>query len=199
MCGRPTMPASCSVSAGLTYLPPEAAMEKALFEDQQIRSLFAFPLQKRGKTFGFVGFDAVRSRCDWSPDEIEPLRLMADVISSALARKRAEQAAEAHKERLRRGQLFANIGTWEWAIQTGELFWTERIAPLFGYPAGDLETSYDNFLAVIHPDDRQAVIDAINACIERDVPYEIEHRVVWPDGSERWLLERGAVVRDAAG
>jgi PAS domain S-box-containing protein len=180
-------------------LPPEAATEKALFEDQQIRSLFAFPLQKRGKTFGFVGFDAVRSRRDWSPGEIEPLRLMADVISSALARKRAEQAAEAHKERLRRGQLFANIGTWEWAIQTGELFWTERIAPLFGYPAGDLETSYDNFLAVIHPDDRQAVIDAINACIERDVPYEIEHRVVWPDGSERWLLERGAVVRDAAG
>ncbi len=180
-------------------LPPEAATEKALFEDQQIRSLFAFPLQKKGKTFGFVGFDAVRSRRDWSSGEIEPLRLLADVISGAQARKRAEQAAEAHKERLRRGQLFANIGTWEWAIQTGELFWTERIAPLFGYPAGDLETSYDNFLAVIHPDDRQAVSDAVNACIERDVPYEIEHRVVWPDGSVRWLLERGAVVRDAAG
>lgn len=180
-------------------LPPEAAMEKAMFEDQQIQSLFAFPLQKKGKTFGYVGFDAVRSRCDWSPDEIEPLRLMADVIGSALARQRAEQAAEAHKERLRRGQLFANIGTWEWSIQSGELFWTERIAPLFGYPAGDLETAYDNFLRVIHPDDRQAVVDAVNACIERDVPYEIEHRVVWPDGSVRWLLERGAVVRDAAG
>ena len=64
---------------------------------------------------------------------------------------------------------------------------------------GELETSYDNFLAAIHPDDRQAVIDAVNACVERDVPYEIEHRVVWPDGTVRWLLERGAVVRDADG
>ncbi|MHB1188879.1 PAS domain-containing protein [Thiobacillus sp.] len=180
-------------------LPAEAATEKALFEAQQIQSLFAFPLQKNGKTFGFVGFDAVRCRRDWAPEEIEQLKLMADVISSALARKRAEKAAESHKERLRRGQLFANIGTWEWNIQTGELFWTERIAPLFGHPEGDLETSYDNFLAVIHPDDRQAVIDAVNACVERDVPYEIEHRVVWPDGTVRWLLERGAVVRDAAG
>jgi len=180
-------------------LPPEAAAEKALLQAQQIQSLFAFPLQKKGKTFGFVGFDVVRSRRDWSLEEIEPFKLMADIISSALARKRAEQAAESHKERLRRGQLFANIGTWEWDIQTGELFWTERIAPLFGHPEGDLETSYDNFLAVIHPDDRQAVIDAVDACVERDVPYEIEHRVVWPDGSVRWLLERGAVVRDATG
>ncbi|MGK2952043.1 MAG: PAS domain-containing protein [Thiobacillus sp.] len=180
-------------------LPPEAAAEKAIFEDQQIQSLFAFPLQKEGKTYGFIGFDAVRSRRDWADEDIELLRVVADVISSALARKRAEQAMVLHKERLRRGQLFANIGTWDWNVQSGELFWTERIAPLFGYPVAELETSYDNFLAAIHPDDRQAVTDAINACVERDVPYEIEHRVVWPDGTVRWLLERGAVVRDDDG
>lgn len=113
--------------------------------------------------------------------------------------KFAQQATEAHKERLRRGQMFANVGTWDWNIQTDDLLWTERIAPLFGYPVGELETSYDNFLAAIHPDDRQAVIDAVNACVERDVPYEIEHRVVWPDGTVRWLLERGAVAHDAEG
>ncbi|MHB1216204.1 MAG: PAS domain-containing protein [Thiobacillus sp.] len=180
-------------------LPAEATLEKALFEVRQIKSMFAFPLKNKDKTYGFVGFDTVRSRRDCSDDETDQLKLLADVISSALARKRAEMAAESHKERLRRGQLFANIGTWEWNIQTGELFWTERIAPLFGHPEGDLETSYDNFLAVIHPDDRQAVIDAVNACVERDVPYEIEHRVVWPDGDVRWLQERGAVVRDVAG
>ena len=113
--------------------------------------------------------------------------------------KAAEIALEHHKERLRRGQHFANIGTWDWNILTGELYWTERIAPLFGYPAGDLETSYENFLAAIHPDDRESVVNAVNACIERNVPYEVEHRVVWPDGTVRWLLEKGAVVRDEAG
>jgi PAS domain S-box-containing protein len=113
--------------------------------------------------------------------------------------KAAEAALRQSEERLRRGQAYANIGTWEWAIQTGDLYWTERIAPLFGHAEGELETAYDNFLAAIHPDDRQAVNDAVNACVERDVPYDIEHRVVWPDGTVRWLLERGAVVRDAAG
>jgi PAS domain S-box-containing protein len=187
------------VVPNVATLPPEAAAEKALFEDQQIQSLFALPLQNRGKTYGFVGFDAVRDQRDWADVEIELLKVVADLISSALARKRAERAVEANKERLRRGQLFANIGTWDWNVQTGELFWTERIAPLFGYPVGELETSYENFLAAIHPDDRKAVVDAVAACVERDVPYEIEHRVVWPDGTVRWLMERGAVVRDAEG
>lgn len=114
-------------------------------------------------------------------------------------RKRAEQAAEMHKERLRRGQLLANIGTWDWDMQTGALFWTERIAPLFGYPEGALETSHDNFLGAVHPEDRQAVIDAVAASVERRVPYDIEHRVLWPDGTVRWLLERGGVQYDADG
>jgi len=114
-------------------------------------------------------------------------------------RRRAERAAETAKERLHRGQMYANIGTWEWNIVSGAVFWTERIAPLYGYPAGELETSYDNFLAAVHPDDRQAVIDAVGASVERDASIRIEHRVVWPDGTVRWLLQSGAVQRDAAG
>ena len=114
-------------------------------------------------------------------------------------RKVTEQALELNQERLRRGQAFANIGTWDWDITTGDLFWSERIAPLFGYAEGELETSYENFINAIHPDDRQAVSDAITACVEQDAAYDIEHRVQWPDGTVRWLQERGAVVRNAEG
>ena len=103
------------------------------------------------------------------------------------------------EERLRRSQVFANIGTWDWNIQTGELYWSERIAPLFGYATGMLETTYENFLNAVHPDDRQAVIDAVNGCVEGRAQYEIEHRVVWPDGAVRWVLERGDVIRSAQG
>lgn len=103
------------------------------------------------------------------------------------------------EERLRVSQVYANIGTWDWNIQTGELYWSERIGPLFGYPEGKLETTYQNFLNAVHPDDRQRVIDAVNAAAEHDAQYDIEHRCVWPDGSVHWLLERGAAVRDAAG
>jgi PAS domain S-box-containing protein len=104
-----------------------------------------------------------------------------------------------NEQRLERSQAFANIGTWDWNIQTGELFWSERITHLFGYPAGKLAHTYENFLNAMHTDDMQRVGDAINDCVERGIGYHIEHRCVWPDGSIHWLLQSGDAVRNAKG
>jgi PAS domain S-box-containing protein len=70
------------------------------------------------------------------------------------------------EQRLARSQAYANIGTWDWNIETGDLYWSERIAPLFGHPEGTLEIRYENFLAAVHPDDRQKVVGATAACNE---------------------------------
>ncbi|MBT4890378.1 MAG: PAS domain S-box protein, partial [Rhodospirillales bacterium] len=102
-------------------------------------------------------------------------------------------------ERLKRSQAFAKIGTWDWTIETGELFWSEQIAILFGYDKGELETTFDNFVAALHPDDREAVLGAVNACVHDNADYDIEHRVIWPDGSVRWLHEKGDVIRKGDG
>ena len=139
--------------------------------------------------------DELRLITDESGEPVEIAGYWANINE----RKRTEQALEINKERLRRGQAFANIGTWDWNVQTGDLYWSERIAPLFGYSEGDLETSYENFINAVHPDDRQLVSDAVTACVEQDIAYDIEHRVLWPDGTIRWLQERGAVTRDAEG
>jgi PAS domain S-box-containing protein len=127
------------------------------------------------------------------------INVLANVVSQSLARWMSEFQQEHSRERLRRAQAFANIGTWEWNLETDELYWTERVPMLFGYPEGDLETSFDNFIGAVHPDDRGSVEQAIQASIERDVPYHIEHRIIWPDGAVRWLLETGAVVRGTDG
>ncbi len=101
------------------------------------------------------------------------------------------------RERSSLAQKFAQIGMWDWTIASGDLYWSERIAPLFGYQSGALETSYENFVNAIHPDDRERVTTAVNTCVESGTKYDIEHRVVWPDGTVRWLLERGDVIRDS--
>ena len=132
-----------------------------------------------------------------APEE-EPPRIVA-VVRDVSERIETERALRESDERLRRSQSFANIGTWDWNIQTGELYWSERIPTLFGYAEGELDTTYENFLKAVHPDDRQAVIDAVNACIDTGAEYNIEHRCVWPNGEMRWLLERGDVVRDKDG
>ncbi len=125
--------------------------------------------------------------------------ILGSVISNSLARWMSEFYRERDRERLRKAQSFANIGTWEWNLETNDLFWTATIPVLFGYPEGDLETSYENFITAVHPDDRAKVEAGIAAAIEHDEPYRIEHRVVWPDGTVRLLLEAGAVIRSDDG
>ncbi|HEC13851.1 MAG TPA: response regulator, partial [Acidiferrobacteraceae bacterium] len=103
-------------------------------------------------------------------------------------------ALRASEERLFRSQVFANIGTWDWDIRTDRVVWSERIGPLLGYEYDVCETSYENFGAALHPDDRQQVMDALENCVEHGARYDIEFRVVWPDGSVHWIHASGDVV-----
>ena len=111
----------------------------------------------------------------------------------------AENALNVSEQRFQVSQTFANIGTWDWNIVTGGLYWSERIGPLFGYGDRPIATTYENFLAAIHPDDRRMVTDAVNACVEKVAEYNIEHRIVRADGVVRWLSEKGGVLRDGRG
>ncbi len=110
-----------------------------------------------------------------------------------------QEALRESQERFRRSQVFANIGTWDWHIESGEIFWSEQVAPLLGYQRNEIKSTYDNFIKAIHRDDRQAMQRALKACIEGGTPYDIEHRVLWRDGSVHWLHQKGDVVRDEAG
>ncbi len=114
-------------------------------------------------------------------------------------RKWAEEALKRGEERYTLAQRAANIGSWDWDIGTGDLHWSERIEPMFGFGRGEFGASYEAFLECVHPEDRQRVIDAVDASLERGEDYAIEHRIVWPDGTVRWVSETGDVIRDERG
>ncbi|MFA5679118.1 MAG: PAS domain-containing protein [Pseudomonas sp.] len=181
----------------IAALPADAAAERALLARQGCRALFALPLRKNAATIGYLLFAALRDQPDWVLDEVSAFSVLADAFAGAISRYQAEHALALHHERLRRSQIHANIGTWDWDVRTGHMFWTERTAPLLGFPEGDLETTYGSFLLAVHPEDRAQVLDAVDSALRNGESYEIEHRVVWPDGTVRWLLKSGAVVRGA--
>lgn len=101
-----------------------------------------------------------------------------------------------NEERFNQSQIFANIGTWDWNIQTNEIYWSERVGYLFGYERTVTKITFDNFISKVHPDDREFVIDRIQSCINANQEYEIEHRVLWPNGEIRWMFEKGNVTRN---
>lgn len=91
------------------------------------------------------------------------------------------------------------MGTWEWNIQTNETFWSEQLEPIHGLPPGGFDGTFDGFLKAVHPDDREHVTSAIQAAVEGADNYEIEFRVIYPDGSIHWVGGRGKVFRDDQG
>ena len=115
------------------------------------------------------------------------------------ALKNAEHKLHRHAEIQRQSQSFANVGTLDLNILTGDLYWSEQTPKLLGYAQGEDKSSYSNFIQAVHPDDRNFVEKAILNAIKSNTSYEIEHRVVWANGQERWLQERGAVTVDDAG
>lgn len=128
-------------------------------------------------------------------DEQGRLTHFIGISDDVTERRQAGDALRKSEERLRRSQHYANIGTWDWNIQSGKLICSERVGSLFGYRQIQPELSYQHFFMGVHPDDRQQVDEAINACLQQNTEFNIEFRCVWPDGTVRWLLERGDVVR----
>lgn len=117
------------------------------------------------------------------------------ICDDVTERLNSSEALQRSEERFRRSQLYANIATWDWNIQTGELICSERINNLFGLSDVKLPVPHEIYLHNVHPDDKPRLLDAINQCVYHGAEFNIEIRCVWPDGMVRWLQERGDVVR----
>ncbi|MDQ6966958.1 MAG: PAS domain-containing protein, partial [Mariprofundaceae bacterium] len=89
---------------------------------------------------------------------------------------KAERALRASSEMLELAQQAGSVGMWDWNPQTGALVWTEETYRIFGLQAGSVQPSFDLFVEHIHPDDRDAVQAAVQAALERDVPYHAQCR-----------------------
>lgn len=105
-------------------------------------------------------------------------------------------ALQLSEERLRLSQLHANIGTWDWNIETGELYWSDRIAPLMTGQQGSMLPSREQFLQAIHPDDRERFEKAISKTLEQNTTLDIAHRVRWHNGDIHWIHQRGILLQD---
>jgi len=85
----------------------------------------------------------------------------------------------------------ANSGSWSYDLRTGAVEWDTRCKELFGVEAHAPEIALEEFLCCIHVDDRQATRDAIQHALETKKPYDMRHRVIWPDGDVHWLRCKG--------
>ncbi|MFB2896840.1 PAS domain S-box protein [Aerosakkonemataceae cyanobacterium BLCC-F50] len=114
-------------------------------------------------------------------------------------RKLAEAALSESERRLRIALNAANMGTWDWEIQTDKITWSEQTEIIFGYTPGTFPGNYQAYYNLIHPGDRDYLITEISHAIEQKIPYNVEHRIILPDGSIRWVAGKGDVICNSLG
>ena len=108
--------------------------------------------------------------------------------------KQAQDDLREKSERLLVALNASHTGTFRWNLRTNELTWDDALDQLFGLSSGQTARSLEQFLRMVHLDDRDSVLRACERCRETAVEFEAEFRVILPDGTMRWLYDRGKTI-----
>ncbi|MHC4697718.1 MAG: GAF domain-containing protein [Planctomycetota bacterium] len=131
--------------------------------------------------------------------DVRQLTLLMNGMWRLIQRQRARESLQESEARLSNAQRIARMGSWDWNILTDKLHWSDEIYRVFGLDPQSFGATYEAFLASVHPDDREYVQEQVNAALQDDVEYSIDHRIVLPTGEVGYVHEQGEVTRDEAG
>jgi PAS domain S-box-containing protein len=177
-------------------LPLEAAAEKAQWLYKGIRSFICIPMVYGESLKGFIGFGFLHENRKIFEEDIRFLRMIGEIICNSLERQKTEAALKHSQERYALAQRAARIGSLDLNLITGKLHCSDTTWSIFGRQKEDLEATFDFFLLIVHPEDRDILNQAVQKSIEQDIHYDVEHRILLPDGSIRWVLITGAIIKN---
>jgi PAS domain S-box-containing protein len=127
-------------------------------------------------------------------------RAIGSLMGQFLRRRQAELALREREEHYRLALASAETGTWELDLRTGNEIWSDQLFKLYGLDPEKSAPSYDLWLSILHPEDRQR-LDAKTAALprERQESFHDEFRAMHRTKGERWMLSRGQVFYDENG
>jgi PAS domain S-box-containing protein len=119
-------------------------------------------------------------------------------LNETLERRVAERTEELTREhdRFAEAQAVAHVGSWEWDVVADTLWWSAEMCRVFGVT--NPPANYQDYLLVVHPDDRELTNSEVRRAVEERRPFAIEQRIVRADGEVRVLQARGRAEFDSS-
>jgi PAS domain S-box-containing protein len=166
----------------------------------QVRAYLGAPLvAASGHVVGVLAVYDPEPRA-WSDDSAQLLEQLSASVVAELELSAAQSAVGRSVARLDVALEASSVGIWERDLRTGTVYWDERCAAIFGYDgAVELPSGDDLVLKHIHPDDHETVREPMRRALATGGEYSVETRVIRADGTLRWTVSRGRVVKDARG
>ena len=127
-----------------------------------------------------------------------PVRLRGST-QDITERKRIEQELSTLADSLAEAQRMARLGSWTWDPDEDIEWWSDELYRIFGLEPKSVTMDGYGYLRYVHPDDRERIEKIDRESTRDNTPFSFEYRVVWPDGTERIVIEWGEMEIDAKG
>jgi PAS domain S-box-containing protein len=127
------------------------------------------------------------------------LFLSAHVAVAAGENNRLQARLVERDAQLLRAEGLANFGTFIWTLPHGRIAWSERLLQIYGLPVEAAESTFDEWIARVHDEDRERVKERLGNAVVGRRPFEISYRIVQPDGKVGCLQTSGEVILDNRG
>lgn len=171
---------------------------RATIRKEGIESLGFIPLISNDELIGklMVYFDQPH---EFTETEFEMAMAVGNQIAAGVDRKRTETLLLENEERLRLATETGKVGVWDWHIRENRVEWTDSIYEIHGVDKDSFQGTLEAFAALVHPEDREMVQKRIDQALAGEVPYDLELRLLRPDGAVRKLFTNAIVLRDDEG
>ena len=133
------------------------------------------------------------------PEDISFVESIANVLGIMIERQRAEAEARAADERYRLVLDGTSDGLYDWDLERGTVFWSDQYYRMIGLKPGEIEPTYENFIELIHPEDRDAVSKELQLHLKVPTKYVMEYRIRHKDGHYLNIVCRGRAILDEQG
>jgi PAS domain S-box-containing protein len=125
--------------------------------------------------------------------------IVTGVSTDITQRKKAEEKQHRTSSLLSTAERLAHVGSWEIDLQSQNMTWSKEMFRIYGFSSTELEPKKAMFLQIIHPKDRSRIEQITEQAISKGISYEVEFRIIRPDGLIRYLESRGEPIFDEQG
>jgi formate hydrogenlyase transcriptional activator len=174
-----------------SVLLDDASADDVYSKDEYVRqkrsrSILCLPIVERAQLVGALYLENNLTACAFTPDRVAVLQFLASQAAISLENASLYSDLQRGEAFLTEGQSISHTGSFGWSVASGEIYWSAESYNIFELDRA-VKPTLEMILQRIHPDDREVVQQTLDRVIETKADFDLEHRLLMPDGSVKHL------------